>query len=90
MTMTGFEAIDVCLYLHRNIAFIRIIEPDAVALGRESDDDPRAVLIMLYLFRKVKEKKGIRFTYQTCLLSFAVAILSFFFALYLKTVIFLS
>ena len=38
------------------------------------------VPIMLYLFRKVKEKKGIRFTYQTCLLSFAVAILSFFFA----------
>ena len=38
------------------------------------------VPIMLYLFRKVKEKKGIRFTYQTCLLTFALAILSFFFA----------
>ena len=34
---------------------------------------------MLYLFNKLKAKKGIRFTYQTCLLSFAVAILSFFF-----------
>lgn len=37
------------------------------------------VPIMLYLFNKVKAKKGIRFTYQTCLLAFAVAILSFFF-----------
>jgi hypothetical protein len=35
---------------------------------------------MLYLFNKLKAKKGIRFTYQTCLISFAVAILSFFFA----------
>lgn len=38
------------------------------------------VPIMLYLFTKLKNKKGIRFTYQTCLLSFAVAIMSFFFA----------
>ena len=37
------------------------------------------VPVMLYLFNKLKAKKGIRFTYQTCLLSFAVAILSFFF-----------
>ena len=37
------------------------------------------VPVMLYLFNKVKAKKGIRFTYQTCLISFAVAILSFFF-----------
>ena len=37
------------------------------------------VPIMLYLFRKLKDRKGIRFTYQTCLISFAVAILSFFF-----------
>lgn len=37
------------------------------------------VPIMLYLFNKLKAKKGIRFTYQTCLLAFAVAILSFFF-----------
>ena len=37
------------------------------------------VPVMLYLFQKLKAKKGIRFTYQTCLLSFAVAILSFFF-----------
>lgn len=37
------------------------------------------VPIMLYLFQKLKAKKGIRFTYQTCLLSFAVSILSFFF-----------
>ncbi len=36
------------------------------------------VPVMLYLFNKVKKKRGIRFTYQTCLLSFAVAILSFF------------
>ncbi len=38
------------------------------------------VPIMLYLFNKVKQKKGIRFTFQTCLLAFGVAILSFFFA----------
>lgn len=35
------------------------------------------VPMMLYLFNKVRKKKGIRFTYQTSLLSFAVAILSF-------------
>lgn len=35
------------------------------------------VPVMLYLFNKLKAKKGIRFTYQTCLISFAVAILSF-------------
>ena len=38
------------------------------------------VPIMLWLFTKVKNRKGIRFTYQTCLLAFAVAILSFDFA----------
>lgn len=38
------------------------------------------VPIMLYLFNKLKDKKGVRFTYQTCLLSFAVSILSFVFA----------
>lgn len=38
------------------------------------------VPIMLYLFNKVKAKKGIRFTYQTCLVAFSIAILSFFFA----------
>ena len=38
------------------------------------------VPIMLYLFQKLKAKKGIRFTYQTCLLSFGVAILAFFFS----------
>lgn len=37
------------------------------------------VPIMLYLFRKMKERRGLRFTYQTCLLSFALAILGFFF-----------
>ncbi len=37
------------------------------------------VPIMLYLFNKVKSKRGVRFTYQTCLIAFAVAILSFFF-----------
>ena len=37
------------------------------------------VPVMLYLFNKVKAKKGLRFTYQTCLLAFSVAILSFFF-----------
>ena len=36
------------------------------------------VPIMLYLFNKVKAKKGIRFTYQTCLATFAIAIFSFF------------
>ena len=35
------------------------------------------VPIMLYLFNKLKQKKGIRFTYQTCLISFAVCIFSF-------------
>ncbi len=35
------------------------------------------VPMMLYLFGKVKAKKGVRFTYQTCLISFAIAILSF-------------
>jgi uncharacterized membrane protein len=35
------------------------------------------VPMMLYLFSKVKAKKGVRFTYQTCLISFAIAILSF-------------
>ena len=35
------------------------------------------VPIMLYLFQKLKKKKGTRFTYQTCLLSFAVCILGF-------------
>ena len=38
------------------------------------------VPIMLFLFNKLKNKKGTRFTYQTCLLSFSLAILSFFFA----------
>lgn len=38
------------------------------------------VPVMLYFFNKLKAKKGIRFTYQTCLLAFAVAIMSFFFA----------
>lgn len=35
------------------------------------------VPLMLYLFNKLKDKKGIRFAYQTCLLSFGVCILSF-------------
>ena len=35
------------------------------------------VPIMLYLFNKLKQKKGIRFTYQTCLISFAVCIFTF-------------
>lgn len=38
------------------------------------------VPVMLYLFNKLKAKKGVRFTYQSCLLMFAVAIMSFFFA----------
>lgn len=38
------------------------------------------VPIMLYLFNKLKAKKGIRFGFQLCLLLFAVAILSFDFA----------
>ena len=43
------------------------------------------VPIMLFMFNKVKAKKGVRFTYQTCLLAFAVAILSFFFGSTLVT-----
>lgn len=38
------------------------------------------VPIMLYLFNKLKARRGVRFTYQSCLLMFAVAIMSFFFA----------
>ena len=36
------------------------------------------VPIMLYLFNKMKAKKGVRFTYQSCLITFAIAIMSFF------------
>lgn len=36
------------------------------------------VPVMLYLFNKVKAKKGVRATYQSCLIMFAVAIMSFF------------
>lgn len=36
------------------------------------------VPVMLYLFNKLKARKGIRFTYQTCLATFAIAIFSFF------------
>lgn len=36
------------------------------------------VPMMLYLFNKLKAKKGIRFTYQSCLIAFAVAIMGFF------------
>lgn len=43
------------------------------------------VPVMLFLFNKVKAKKGVRFTYQTCLLAFAVAIMSFFFGSVLVT-----
>jgi magnesium transporter len=32
------------------------------------------VPVMLYLFRKLSDKKGLRFAFQTCLLSFAVSI----------------
>ena len=35
------------------------------------------VPIMLYLFQKLKAKKGLRFTYQSCLLCFAICIMSF-------------
>lgn len=38
------------------------------------------VPIMLYLFNKLKAKKGVRFTYQSCLLAFAVSIMAFVFA----------
>ena len=37
------------------------------------------VPVMLYLFNKAKARYGLRPTYQSCLLLFAVAILSFFF-----------
>ncbi len=36
--------------------------------------------VMLYLFNKLKAKKGIRFTFQSCVLCFAVCILSFLLA----------
>ena len=35
------------------------------------------VPVMLYLFNKLINKKGIRFAFQTCLFSFAICILSF-------------
>lgn len=38
------------------------------------------VPVMLYLFNKVKARYGIRATYQSCLLAFAVSIMTFFFA----------
>ncbi len=38
------------------------------------------VPLMLYFFKKAKSRFGIRATYQSCLLVFALAILSFFFA----------
>ncbi|MCQ2956432.1 MAG: hypothetical protein MJ233_00760 [Mycoplasmoidaceae bacterium] len=37
------------------------------------------VPIMLYLFNRIKERKGIRFAFQASLLSFSIAILAFFF-----------
>lgn len=37
------------------------------------------VPIMLYLFNKMKNRKGIRFTYQTCLVCFSICIFSFVF-----------
>ena len=36
--------------------------------------------LMLYLFNKLKAKKGMRFTYKSCVLCFAVCILSFLLA----------
>ena len=38
------------------------------------------VPVMLYLYKKAKSRYGMRATYQSCLLVFALAILSFFFA----------
>ena len=38
------------------------------------------VPLMLYLFNKLKKKKGTRFTYRTCLAAFAVGILDLFIA----------
>lgn len=38
------------------------------------------VPIMLFIFNKIKAKKGIRFAYQLALVSFAISILSFVFA----------
>ena len=35
------------------------------------------VPLMLYFFNKVRRKKGIRFCYQTCLITFAIALFSF-------------
>lgn len=35
------------------------------------------VPLMLYLFNKLRDRKGIRFAYQTCLISFAICILTF-------------
>ena len=35
------------------------------------------VPLMLYMFNKLRNRKGLRFAYQTCLISFAICILSF-------------
>lgn len=35
------------------------------------------VPLMLYMFNKLRVRKGLRFAYQTCLISFAICILSF-------------
>lgn len=37
------------------------------------------VPICLYLFNKLRARKGIRFAYQTCLLAFGIGVLNFFF-----------
>lgn len=37
------------------------------------------VPLMLFLFKKLKDRRGVRFAYQSCLISFAVALLAFFF-----------
>lgn len=36
------------------------------------------VPVMLYLFNKMKARRGVRFTYQSCLILFAISIFSFF------------
>ena len=38
------------------------------------------VPVMLYLFNKVKAKKGVRTAYQSCLIAFAISIMTFFVA----------
>lgn len=81
-------AVNACTYfgLQMFLLSMNTLITGGMALGGEGRGWCMTVLntcafapvpIMLYLFNKMKAKKGIRFTYQTCLVSFAICILQF-------------